>query len=158
MTYAKGMPSTSSAATRSVPCGAPALAVELRIALMRSVRRIRNERSDDSLSDGQYSVLAILQGGGPRTPRDLAEAEHVQPPSMTRTLNALVEAGLVSRTEHPDDGRQVLAAVTDAGCGVVKETRRQRDRWLTRRLADLEPAEREVLARATEILRRVVAQ
>ena len=158
MSYAKEMPSTPSAETRSVPCGAPGLAVELRVALMRSVRRIRSERSDDSLTDGQYSVLAVLQSGGPRTPRELADVEHVQPPSMTRTLNALVEAGMVSRTEHPADGRQVLLAVTDAGAAVVKETRRRRDRWLTKRLAALDPDEREVLAHATEILRRVVAQ
>jgi DNA-binding MarR family transcriptional regulator len=141
----------------AVSCRPALLAAELRIALMKSVRRLRNERSDESLTDGQYSVLAWLESHGPLTPRELADHEHVQPPSMTRTLNALVEAGLVTRTEHPADRRQVLVAVNDAGVTVVKETRRRRDEWLTRRLAALAPADREVLARATEILHRMVA-
>ncbi len=158
MTYANGMPTAPVAtAPGAVPSRPSLLAAELRIALMRSVRRLRNERSDESLSDGQYSVLAWLDSQGPLTPRQLADNEHVQPPSMTRTLNALVEAGLVTRTEHPADRRQVLVVVTGAGVTVVKETRRRRDEWLTKRLAALDPADREVLARATEILRRVVA-
>lgn len=158
MTYANDMPSSPAVNARGAVSSRPALlAAELRVALMRSVRRLRNERSDESLTDGQYAVLALLESGGPLTPRELAENEHVQPPSMTRTLNALVEAGLLSRTEHPADGRQVLVAVTGAGTDVVIQTRRRRDEWLTRRLAALDPAEREVLARATEILRRVVA-
>lgn len=158
MTYANSMPSTPTVPVQSaVPSRPSLLAAELRVALMRSVRRLRNERSDESLSDGQYSVLAWLDNNGPLTPRELADHEHVQPPSMTRTLNSLVDASLVARTEHPADRRQVLVAATAAGATVVKETRRRRDEWLTRRLAALDPAERETLARATEILRRVVA-
>lgn len=163
MTYAKDMPAVPSPPTSTVrdavavPCRPSLLAAELRVALMKSVRRLRNERSDESLTDGQYSVLAWLEGHGPLTPGELAEHEHVQPPSMTRTVSSLVEAGLVTRTEHPADRRQVLLAVTKSGVTVVKETRRRRDEWLTRRLAALDPAEREILARATEILRRVVA-
>ena len=158
MTYAKDMPAAPAAARRgAVSCRPAPLAAELRIALMRSVRRLRVERSDESLTDGQYSVLAWLEGYGPLTPGEVAEHEHVQPPSMTRTLNSLVDGGLVTRTEHPADRRQVLVALTETGVDVVKETRRRRDEWLTKRLAGLDPAEREVLARATEILRRVVA-
>jgi len=171
MTYAKGMPSSSSVAPAgpSAPAEPPAraprasacrpapLAADLRIALMRSVRRIRRERSSAAITDGQYSVLAWLEKRGAMTPRELADAEHVQPPSMTRTVNALAEAGLVSRTGHPDDGRQVLVEITAEGTREVTETRRRRDAWLARRLADLAPEERETLARAAEILRRVVA-
>ena len=77
---------------------------------------------------------------------------------MSRTLNALEEAGLVSRTAHPDDRRQVLVAITDAGAREVRETRRRRDAWLAQRLASLPAEEREILARAAEILLRVVAR
>lgn len=133
------------------------LAAELRVALMRSGRKIRQQRSSDAITDGQYSVLAWLDNHGPMTPRELAEAEHVQPPSMTRTINALVEAGLVERAGHPDDGRQVLVTVTEAGAREVQETLRRRDAWLAKRLATLDPGEREVLLEATRILRRVVA-
>jgi DNA-binding MarR family transcriptional regulator len=135
--------------------GAAALAAELRIALMRAARRLRAEKSDADLSDGQYSVLALLEREGPSTPREIAAHERVQPPSMTRTLTALLELGLVTRTEHPSDRRQVLIAITETGATTVRETRRRRDAWLARRLAALPLDEREVLALAAEILRRI---
>jgi DNA-binding MarR family transcriptional regulator len=134
------------------------LAADLRVALMRMARRIRAEKSDRDLSDGQYSVLAYLDREGPATPSTLADHERVRPPSMTRTLTGLLDAGLVARHVHPDDGRQVLVALTEAGRRVVRETRRRRDAWLTRRLAELTPDERAVLARATDILRRIAEQ
>jgi DNA-binding MarR family transcriptional regulator len=132
-----------------------ALAADLRVSLMRTVRRLRAEKSDRELSDGQYAVLAYLDRAGPATPRSLAEYERVQPPSMTRTLASLVDAGLVAREGHPDDGRQVLVQLTPQGRATVRETRRRRDAWLARRLADLDPAERQVLADATHLLRRI---
>ena len=135
--------------------GPAVLAAELRVALMRAVRRLRAEKSDADLTDGQYSVLAVLDRLGPKTPGELAAYERVQPPSMTRTIAALAELGLVTRTEHPADRRQVLVALTGAGAATVRETRRRRDAWLARRLADLTPAERDVLAQAAEILRRI---
>lgn len=124
---------------------------------MRSTRRLRAEKSDADLSDSQLSVLALLDREGPSSPRAIAAHERVQPPSMTRTLASLVDLGLVSRTEHPDDGRQVVVALTAAGAATVRETRRRRDAWLARRLADLTPAERATLASAVEILRRITA-
>jgi DNA-binding MarR family transcriptional regulator len=135
--------------------GAAALATELRIGLMRATRRLRAEKSDADLSDGQLSVLALLEREGPSTPREIAQHERVQPPSMTRTLTALLDLGLVTRTEHPADRRQVLVAVTEQGAATVRETRRRRDAWLTRRLAALTTEEREVLARATQILKEI---
>jgi DNA-binding MarR family transcriptional regulator len=135
--------------------GAAALAAELRVAVMRAARRLRAEKSDADLSDSQYSVLALLEREGPRTPSELAAYERVQPPSMTRTLTALTDLGLVTRTEHPADRRQALIAITEPGARTVRETRRRRDAWLARRLAQLPPDEREVLSRAAQILRRV---
>lgn len=149
MTYANDMPTLTSAS----------LAADLRVALLRSARRIRAERNSETISDGQYSVLARLDCDGVMTPRQLAEADQVQPPSMTRILNALVTAGLVERTGDPDDRRQVLVVITDAGRAEVRETRRRRDAWLAQRLATLTTAhERATLAAAADILRRVVAK
>ena len=74
---------------------------------------------------------------------------------MTRTLAALDALGLVSRTSHPTDGRQVLVSLSQLGRQEVLETRRRRDAWLARRLATLTPAERDVLARAAAIMNRV---
>ena len=141
---------------RATECRPAPLASELRVATTLLVRRLRWERSSDAISDGQYGVLAALSTHGPMTPTALAEDQHVQPPPMTRTINALVEAGLVRRDPHPSDRRQVLVSVTDAGEAEVRETRRRRTEWLAQRLARLSPEERETLARAARILRTVV--
>jgi DNA-binding MarR family transcriptional regulator len=133
------------------------LAAELSVSLMRVARRLRAEKSDEDLSDTQYSVLAVLERQGSKSPGELAERERVRPPSMTRTVAALTELGLVTRTPHPRDRRQIVVTVTPDGAAVVRETRRRRDAWLARRLAELAPAEREVLAQAGEILRRIAA-
>jgi DNA-binding MarR family transcriptional regulator len=134
------------------------LAADLRVVLARSQRRIRAERSDADLNDIQFSVLAALERHQPMTPRQLAEHERVQPPSMTRVVASLVERGFATRSSHPDDGRQALVAITAAGRGEVRETRRRRDAWLARRLAELSPSERAVLADAAEILRRIATR
>ncbi|MCL3861537.1 MarR family winged helix-turn-helix transcriptional regulator [Actinotalea sp. K2] len=144
------MPTPSSAQLRP-----GTLASDLRIALMHAVRRIRLERSSETISNGQYAVLAALSTLGPMTPGALAEHEHVQPPPMTRIVRSLEEAGLAVRQAHPTDGRQVLVSITEAGEAEVRETRRRRTEWLQERLAGLEPAERETLARAVVLLRRI---
>jgi len=133
----------------------PALAADLRVALLRAARRVRAERSDAEISAGQYSVLAYLDRHGPATPGAIADFERVRPPSLTRTLAALADLGLVERGGHPDDGRQVLVALTGAGRDAVRRTRSRRDAWLAVRIEGLTPAERDVLVAATEILRRI---
>lgn len=147
------LPPVPAAACKPAP-----LAGELRLSLTRAVRRLRLERSSERITDGQYAALAALANRGPMTPTALAEDQHVQPPPMTRTINVLAEAGLVRRDDHPSDRRQVVVSITDAGLAEVKETRRRRNEWLAKRLATLEPAEREVLAQASVILRRLVDQ
>ena len=120
-------------------------------------RRVKAERGDAGLPDPQFNVLAMLHAHGAMTPGQLAEAERIQPPSMTRTVNCLVELGLVAKTEHPTDGRQVLVDLTEAGRAEVHETRRRRDAWLTGRLSQLTADERRRLGEAVELLRRIAA-
>ena len=147
----------SAPVVRAAECRPTALAADLRVALMHAVRRLRLERSSEGITDGQYAVLAALSNRGPMTPTALAEDQHVQPPPMTRTVNALAEAGLVERTPHPTDRRQVVVSLTPAGDAEVRETRRRRTEWLASRLATLDPAERAVLAQAVVVLRKVTA-
>lgn len=145
------------AAPAPAACRPSPLAADLRVAVTRTTRRLRLERSDEAITDGQYAALARLANGGPMTPTSLADLEHVQLPPMTRTVNALVAAGLVRRDEHPTDRRQVVLSITDAGLAEVKETRRRRNAWLAARLKDLTPEEREVLAQAAVLLGRIAA-
>jgi DNA-binding MarR family transcriptional regulator len=140
---------------RPTDCRPAPLAADLRVGLARAARRLRAEKSDGQLSDSQYSVLFLLDRHGPMSPGDLAAHERVRPPSMTRTVAALAGAALVSRTASPTDGRQQIIALTDRGEAAVRETRRRRDAWLARRLAELSADEREVLGRAAVLLRRI---
>ena len=169
MTYANDMtmdrtsdaspaPSDATATATAAQCRPTTLAAELRISLIRAVRRLRLERSSEHITDGQYSVLAGLVNRGPMTPGEIAERERVKPPSMTRTVNALADAGLVTRSAHPSDGRQVIISVTGTGVAEVRETRRRRDAWLSKRLAALPAEDRATLARASAILLEVASR
>lgn len=138
-----------------MPVAAPALASELRRAVIMASRRIRAERGSADLSDPQYSVLVHLERNGQLTPGQLADLERIQPPSMTRTINCLVEAGLVEKAAHPTDGRVVVVSLTDKGRTEVAETRERRSAWLEAQLEAMEPDERERLAGALDLLWRI---
>jgi DNA-binding MarR family transcriptional regulator len=135
-----------------------ALAGALGDAISRLNRRLRQARPVGELTQNQISVLTSLELAGALTPRELADAERVQPPTMTKVLAKLEERGLVQRTPHPTDGRQVLLSATAVGREVIAEQRRAKDEWLTRTLAGLPAAERETLRRAAEILGRIARQ
>lgn len=128
---------------------------ELRIAIMKLSRRMRQERADGTVTDGQLSVLFALHRYGPQTLGSLSEHEGVTPPSMNRTVNGLVDAGLVSRATSPEDGRKVDIEITDAGVEIVSATRRRRIEWFSGRLAALGAKERAALETATAILREI---
>ena len=133
----------------------PALASALRLAVMRLARRMRAERPDSALSLTQMSALSVLERQGPLTPGELAAAERIRPPSLTRVVAALEAAGLVTRTDHPTDGRQVLLAASAQGTSLLREDRRRREAWLAQRLRELDADDREVLQKAAEILDRL---
>jgi DNA-binding MarR family transcriptional regulator len=131
------------------------LATGLRISVMRLSRRIRNQRGDHTLSAHQTAVLGALVHRGPMTPGELAVAEKVQPPSMTRTVAALEALGLVERHHHPTDRRQQLVSVTAAARELIDEDRRRRDAWMAKHLAALSKEERAALRAAVPVLERL---
>ena len=128
------------------------LASVLRISVMRLARRLRSERSDSDLTLTQLSALSALERHGPSSPGALAAHEKVQPPSMTRVLAVLEDQGLVVRTPHPTDGRQVLVAVTPAATAILREDRRRREAWLVDQVAHLTADERALLRLAAPLL------
>jgi len=132
------------------------MATDLRLACMRISRRVRYESSHD-VAPHQFSVLCRLEET-PRTPGELADIERVAKPSMTRTVAALVERGLVLRQPDPTDGRQVILSITDDGRRAVRAIRRKRDAWMASRVVSLTPEEQDVLARATVILAKVAGE
>ena len=135
-----------------------AAASQLRIATFRLARRMRTQRAVDSMSDGQFAVLAALWKTGPHTLGELAERERVSAPSMNRTVNCLQDSGYIVRGADERDGRKVVISLTPEGVAVVEETARRRDAWVEASLAELSPAERETLAAAADIMERMVAR
>ena len=131
------------------------LAMTLRDAITRLNRRVRKERPVGDLTFSQLSVLTSLQLAGALTPRELADIERVQPPTMTKIVGKLEDRGLVARTPHPTDGRQVLLAATEEGRAIYAQFERTRNEWLAQQLAQLSPDERGVLRRAAEIMQQV---
>jgi DNA-binding MarR family transcriptional regulator len=131
------------------------LARTLRDAITRLNRRVRQARPVGDLTFSQLSALTSLQLAGALTPRELADVERVQPPTMTKIVGKLEELGLVARTPHPTDRRQVILAPTEQGRTVYAQFERARNEWLAKQLAELSPDDRHTLARAAEILQQV---
>jgi len=133
-----------------------ALAHDLRLAVMRLSRRLRSQRADTSLTLTQLAALSTLRAKGPLTPGELAAYERVQPPSMTRVLATLEGAGLVARTKHATDGRQVIVQVTDTARALLDDEIRMREAWLAQRMNELNPQERDQLRMASAIIERLL--
>jgi DNA-binding MarR family transcriptional regulator len=131
------------------------LAPLLRDAITRVNRRVRQTRPVGDLTVTQVSALTSLQLAGALTPRELADAERVRPPTMTKIVGKLEELGLVQRTPHPTDRRQVILATTAQGRAVLAQFERARDEWLAQKLGELTAEEREKLRQAAEILQKV---
>ncbi|GAB1689040.1 MarR family transcriptional regulator [Krasilnikovia sp. M28-CT-15] len=131
------------------------LAKTLREAITRLNRRVRQARPVGDLTFSQLSALTSLQLAGALTPRELADTERVQPPTMTKIVGKLEEQGLVARTPHPTDRRQVILAPTEQGRAVYAQFERARNEWLATQLAELAPDERDTLERAARILQQV---
>jgi len=126
---------------------------ELRLTIMKLARLLRSQKAEGDITDGQRSVLFSLEETGPQSLTALSMRERVTPPSMNRTVGALVELGLVTRETASDDARRVTIGITDAGIRFVRETRRRRDAWFSSRLATLTPEERGILEAAAPILK-----
>ncbi len=151
MSYANDMPTLESAARTD-----SGLASELRLSVARLSRRLRAEREPDNpLSVGSLSALGVIFREGECTIGALAAHERVQPPSMTRTVNCLVEDGYLTRRPHDTDGRQVLVALTDTGREILLADRRRRTAWLAQRLRELTPEERALLREAAPLIQRL---
>lgn len=131
------------------------LAAQLRDAITRLNRRVRQSRPVGDLTATQLSALTSLELAGALSPRDLADIERVRPPTMTKIIAKLEERGLVQRSPHPTDRRQVILAATQDGRGMLAQIRRAREEWLAQQLADLSEEQRDILQRAAEILNQV---
>ncbi len=126
-----------------------------RVANGRLARRVRQQRARDELTVGQFSALGAIAHHGPLSLGELADHERVTAPSMNRTANSLVAAGLVARSAADNDGRKVILTASEKGAELIRRTRERRDAWITQRVAGLTSQQRLVLAEATLIMTEI---
>ena len=125
------------------------------IGLLRSVRRA-DARS--GLNSARLSALSVIVFAGPITLGEVAGAEQVKPPTMTRIVNALEEQGLVRKTRDENDRRTVYLSATIKGKRLLIESRNRRMRPLADRIEKLDAKELKTLHDAIGILREILTQ
>jgi DNA-binding MarR family transcriptional regulator len=129
--------------------------VRMRLAIGRLARRLRQHVGDE-VTPSQHSALLSVSGLGPITLGELAAVERVRPPTMTRIVASLEEAGLVDRSAHPGDRRVARVELSASGRDFVERTRSRKDAFLAERLARLDPGEVEQLVRAVVVLEKLL--
>lgn len=135
-------------------------AARLRMAIVRTARRLRQEASGavGELTPTAAAALVTVERHGPLTPSELAAIERVKRPTATRTLRVLGEAGLVERTRDPEDGRSALVSITATGRERLRRLRGRKNAYLARRMRELPAADVETLERAAAILEGILEQ
>jgi len=131
------------------------VAAQLRMAILRTARRLRQEAGVD-LGPALIAALGTVERHGPLTPSELADLERVKRPTATRMVNRLEAEGLILRARDPADGRSSLVSASPRGLELLRRLRKRRTAYLARRLRELDPDEVAALARAAEILERLV--
>jgi DNA-binding MarR family transcriptional regulator len=132
------------------------IADQLHSSAIHLLRKLRKEDEGSSLNAPRLSALSVIVFAGPVTLGDLAVAEQVRPPTMTRIVNALEEQGLVLKKQDANDRRSTLLSATPAGKRLLMEGRARRVRALAKQIAALSHKQRAALQQAAEILKKVV--
>jgi DNA-binding MarR family transcriptional regulator len=131
------------------------VADRLHSAAIHLLRLVRREDETSGLTAPRLSALSVVVFAGPLALRDLAAAEGVTPPTMTRLVDGLEADGLVVRRDDPSDGRAIRIRATAKGTKLLMNARARRVAALTARVATLTPEEREMLGRAAEVIERM---
>ncbi len=130
------------------------LAAQLRLGIVRTARRLRQEAAAEAtgLTPTSTAALATIERHGPLTPSELAVLERVQRPTVTRTLGCLDREGLIERTPDPSDGRSSLVSVNAAGRERLRRLRGRKNAYLAKRMREMPAADVATLERAAAIL------
>lgn len=132
-----------------------AVAGALSLLTVKLDRLLRLHHTDQPISLVQRSALTTLVRDGAMSSGALAIREGVRPPSMTRTINTLAALGLIERTPHPSDGRQIVVSVSRSGRSLLTDTVSARDAWLAGHLSKLSDEQTTVLKQALDIMSHI---
>jgi DNA-binding MarR family transcriptional regulator len=128
------------------------IADRLHSAAIHLLRRLRVEDERSGLTSPQLSALTVVVFGGPITVGDLARAEQVRPPTISRLVQGLEGEGLVARERDPDDARVQRITATPKGRRLLQEGRARRVERLAKQIAELPARQRQALFGAVEVL------
>src|SRR5256885_10874231 len=132
------------------------LATRFRFALFPVVRQLRHHNVD--LTASQASALASIARRGPLTVGELAKAEHVSSPMITKIAKGLEEQGLVTRSVDPSDKRVTQMAITKEGERRLERSRSRKNAWLARQFDHLSPEELAAIEAVIPVLERIVTR
>jgi DNA-binding MarR family transcriptional regulator len=122
-------------------------------AAIHLLRHVAREDPKSGITAARLSALSVIVFAGPLGLGELAAAQQVRPPTMTRIVNALEQGGLVEKRRS---GRTVSLTATPAGHELLDEARRRRLALLADRLRTLEPADVATVAEAAELIERAI--
>jgi DNA-binding MarR family transcriptional regulator len=134
------------------------LADRLHSAAIHLLRQVRVQDAATGLAPARLSALSVLVFGGAMSLNELARAEQVRPPTMSRIVDALESEGLVRRTVNEQDRRAVVLEATEKGTAILWQGRKRRVKFLARHLSSLSTEERKKIEDAVEAIQKAMAK
>ena len=132
------------------------LADQLHSAAIHLLRQLRKEDDASGLSAPRLSALSVVVFGGPVTLGQLARAEQVRPPTMTKIVTGLEKDGLVQRRPDPHDKRLTRIVATAKGQRILIAGRARRVKSLTNAVDRLNESELARLDRGIQVFRKLI--
>ncbi len=134
------------------------LADRLHSTAIHLLRQVRVQDAAIGLAPARLSALSVLVFGGAMSLNELAKAEQVRPPTMSRIVDALESAGLVRRTVNQQDRRAVVLEATEKGTAILRQGRKRRVKFLAKHLSRLSEEERTRVDDAIQAIQKAMAR
>jgi len=135
-----------------------ALADRLHSTAIHLLRLVRVQDAKSGVGPAQLSALSVLVFGGAASLNDLARAEQVRPPTMSRIVDGLESAGLARRRANPKDRRAVMIEATEKGTAILQKGRKLRVEFLARHLVRLSAAELVAIGHALAAIHKAMVR
>jgi len=132
------------------------LADRLHSSAIHLLRQVRVQDSATSLAPARLSALSVLVFGGAMSLNELARAEQVRPPTMSRIVDALESEGLIRRTVNQQDRRAVVLEATEKGTAILWQGRKRRVKFLAKHLSRLSEQERKQISDAIKAIQKAM--
>jgi len=134
------------------------LADRLHSTAIHLLRQVRVQDAASGLAPARLSALSVLVFGGAMSLNDLARAEQVRPPTMSRIVDALESEGLLRRTVNQQDRRAVVLEATEKGTAILWQGRKRRVKFLAKHLSRLSEQERKQIEAAIKAIQKAMAR